>query len=145
MKRIFTLLLVATLSMSLFALDIFKYVPFSGDVKSYTQTDFTITSKFGDLFRTPNMKIIHNFDANGNEVAYLYKWDGSGSEGDDLYFNASVNGETFTFTVESYLCGADTEVYKTVKNLEIGQKVDMEGFLYWYEGANPHITKVTVK
>ena len=84
-------------------------------------------------------------DANGADVAYLYKWDGSGTEGDDLYFNASVNGQTYTFTVESYLCGADTEVYKAFQGLEIGQTVDMEGFLYWYEGANPHITKVTVK
>ena len=70
---------------------------------------------------------------------------GSGTEGDDLYFNASVGGQTYTFTVESYLCGSDTEVYKAVQALEVGQTVDMEGFLYWYEGANPHITKVTVK
>jgi len=68
MKKILTLLLVASLGMSLFALDIFNYVPFSDNVRSYTQTDFTITSKFGDLFRTPNMKIIHNFDENGNEI-----------------------------------------------------------------------------
>ncbi len=43
-------------------------------------------------------------DASGNEVAYLYKWDGSGQDGDDLYFNVSLNGTTYTFTVESYLC-----------------------------------------
>ena len=24
------------------------------------------------------------------------------------------------------------------------QTIDMEGFLYWYEGVNPHITSVTV-
>ena len=91
------------------------------------------------------LKIEPSKDADGNDVAYLYKWDGSGTEGDDLYFNASVGGQTYTFTVESYLCGSDTEVYKAVQALEVGQTVDMEGFLYWYEGANPHITKVTVK
>ncbi len=79
------------------------------------------------------------------ESEALYKWDGSGAEGDDLYFNVSVNGATYTFTVESYLCGADTEVYKAVKELKVGDVVDMEGFLYWYEGVNPHITSVTVK
>lgn len=79
------------------------------------------------------------------ESEALYKWDGSGAEGDDLYFNVSVNGNTYTFTVESYLCGADTEVYKAVKSLKKGDVVDMEGFLYWYEGVNPHITAVTVK
>ena len=83
-------------------------------------------------------------DADGNDVAYLYNWDGSGTEGDDLYFNVSYNGETYTFTVESYLCDKTTDVYKAVQSLEIGQTVDMEGFLYWYEGVNPHITSLTV-
>ncbi len=81
----------------------------------------------------------------GNGSAFMYKWDNSGSEGDDLYFNVSVNGATYTFTVESYLCGLGTDVYEAVRNLQIGDTVDMEGFLYWYEGVNPHITSVTVK
>ena len=81
-------------------------------------------------------------DADGNEAAYLYSWDGSGQEGDDLYFNVSLDGETYTFTVESYLCDSTTDVYKAVKELEVGDVIDMEGFLYWYEGVNPHITAV---
>ncbi len=83
-------------------------------------------------------------DAEGNDVAFLYNWDGSGSDGDDLYFNASYGGNTYTFTIESYLCDNTTEVYEAVENLQIGQTIDMEGFLYWYEGVNPHITAVTV-
>ena len=81
-------------------------------------------------------------DPDGNEVAFLYNYDGSGQEGDDLYFNVSVNGATYTFTVESYLCDKDSDVYAAVKALNIGDKIDMEGFLYWYEGVNPHITSV---
>ena len=77
-------------------------------------------------------------------AAFLYSYDGSGTEGDDLYFKVSKNGQTYTFTVESYLCGKDTDVYKQVKELKVGDTVDMEGFLYWYNGANPHITSVTV-
>ena len=84
-------------------------------------------------------------DAEGNDVAFLYSWDGSGQDGDDLYFNVSLNGETYTFTVESYLCDNTTDVYNAVKSLNIGDTVDMEGFLYWYEGVNPHITSVSVK
>lgn len=84
-------------------------------------------------------------DANGNDVAFLYNWDGSGEDGNDLYFNVSLNGETYTFTVESYLCDNTTDVYAAVKNLKIGDVIDMEGYLYWYEGVNPHITSVTVK
>ena len=81
-------------------------------------------------------------DENGNDVAFLYNWDGSGQDGDDLYFNVSLDGNTYTFTVESYLCDNTTDVYAAVKNLNIGDKIDMEGFLYWYEGVNPHITSV---
>lgn len=81
--------------------------------------------------------------AEGSDAAFLYKWDGSGTDGDDLYFNVSSNGATYTFTVESYLCDNTTDVYAAVKALKVGDKIDMEGFLYWYEGVNPHITKVT--
>lgn len=82
-------------------------------------------------------------DEDGNDVPFLYNWDGSGEDGSDLYFNVSLNGETYTFTVESYLCDNTTDVYAAVKNLQIGDVIDMEGFLYWYEGVNPHITAVT--
>ncbi len=81
-------------------------------------------------------------DADGNEATFLYKWDGSGQDGDDLYFNVSKDGETYTFTVESYLCDNSTDVYAAVKELKAGDVIDMEGFLYWYEGVNPHITSV---
>ena len=83
-------------------------------------------------------------DDAGQDVAFLYNWDGSGSDGDDLYFNVSCNDKTYTFTVESYLCDNTTDVYNAVEALEIGQTIDAEGFLYWYEGVNPHITSVTV-
>ena len=53
-------------------------------------------------------------------------------------------GIKFIHGVEIYLTGEDTDVYKTVSALEIGNVVDVEGFLYWYEGVNPHITAVTV-
>lgn len=81
----------------------------------------------------------------GADEAFLYNWDGSGSEGDDLYFNVSLGSDTYSFVVESYLRGSDTDVYKAVKELQVGDTIDCEGYLYWYEGANPHITSVTVK
>ncbi len=88
-------------------------------------------------------------DAEGNEgeeeYAFLYSYDGSGQKGanSDLYFNLSKDGQTYTFTVESYLCGEGTDVYSAVEALNIGDVIDLEGFLYWYNGANPHITSVT--
>ncbi len=82
-------------------------------------------------------------DENGNDVPFLYNYDGSGEDGSDLYFNVSLDGETYTFLVESYLCDNTTDVYKAVKELKIGDKIDLEGYLYWYEGVNPHITVIT--
>ncbi|MFQ9393160.1 MAG: hypothetical protein ACLR2E_01730 [Lachnospiraceae bacterium] len=82
-------------------------------------------------------------DADGNDVPFLYNYDGSGSEETICTSTFPHNGETYTFTVESYLCDKDTDVYKAVEALQIGDKIDMEGFLYWYEGVNPHITSVT--
>lgn len=83
--------------------------------------------------------------ADGNESAFLYNSDGSGAQGDDVYFNVSYNGTTYTFMIESSLRGQDTDVYKAAEALNIGDVIDMEGFLYWNEGANPHITSITVK
>ncbi len=112
------------------------------DVTSLLGTDELIDSQ-NQLVSFKGMTVEPSTDADGNEVAYLYSWDGSGTEGDDLYFNVSVNGNTYSFVVESDLCDSTTEVYSAVKNLQVGDKIDMEGFLYWYEGVNPHIISVT--
>lgn len=67
----------------------------------------------------------------------------NGAPGDDIYVTLSPDGENeYSFCVESYLTGPDTEVYKTVGELQVGDKIDVEGFLYWYNGVNPHITSV---
>jgi hypothetical protein len=65
--------------------------------------------------------------------------------GDDIYVTLSKDGASYDFCLEYYLNGSDEEFYNLVSGLEAGTVVDVEGFLYWYEGANPHITKVTVK
>lgn len=68
----------------------------------------------------------------------------NGEPGDDIYVTLSLDGASYDFCVEYYLTGTDTEVYQTVSSLKIGDVVDVEGFLYWYEGVNTHITSVTV-
>jgi hypothetical protein len=119
-----------------------NYVAEAKDVTALLGTDDLIKSQ--NMFVSfKGMTLEASKDADGNDVPFLYKWDGSGQDGDDLYFNVSVNGATYTFTVESYLCGKGTDVYEGIKALNIGDKIDMEGFLYWYEGVNPHITAVT--
>ena len=119
-----------------------NYVAKAVDATAWLGTDELINHQ-NEFVSFKGMTVEASKDANGNEVAFLYNWDGSGQDGDDIYFNASVNGQTYTFTLEKYLTGSDTEVYAAVKNLKVGDKIDMEGFLYWYEGVNPHITSVT--
>ena len=63
---------------------------------------------------------------------------------DDIYVRfTNADGEVFNFCVEFYLTGKDTDSYKAVEGLQVGDVVDVEGFLYWYEGPNTHITGVT--
>lgn len=121
-----------------------SYIAPAEDVTALLGTDELINHQ-NEFVSFKGMTVEASADADGNEVPFLYSWDGSGQDGDDLYFNVSLDGETYTFTVESYLCDNTTDVYKTVQSLQVGDTVDMEGFLYWYEGVNPHITSVTVK
>ena len=119
------------------------YVADPVDVTSLLGTDELINHQ-NEKVSFKGMTVDPSTDANGNEVAFLYNWDGSGEDGNDLYFNVSINGNTYNFTVESYLCDNTTDVYNAVKSLKVGDVIDMEGFLYWYEGVNPHITSVSV-
>ena len=68
----------------------------------------------------------------------------NGEPGDDIYVTLGYNGASYDFCVEVYLTGTDSEVYTTVGALNVGDVVNVEGFLYWYEGVNPHITAITV-
>lgn len=64
--------------------------------------------------------------------------------GDDIYVTLSLDDVEYSFCLEYYLNGSDAEFYDLVSGLEAGQTVDVEGYLYWYEGVNTHITSVTV-
>jgi len=116
---------------------------------NYVAEAVDVTDKLGskELINYQNQKVsfkdLEIVESDGK--AFLYNYDGSGTQGDDLYFNVSDGKNTYSFTVESYLCDKDSDVYKAVENLKVGDKVDLEGFLYWYEGVNPHITSVNVK
>lgn len=78
------------------------------------------------------------------EFAFLYNWNGSGDResNSDLYFNAELDGKVYNFCVESDLCGNDTEVYQAVEALQIGDMIDVECYLYWYNEPNPHVIAV---
>ena len=110
-------------------------------------TDVTELLGTDELINHQNEKVaftgltVEAYDESG--AAFAYKNDAEKT--DDLYFKASYNGQTYDFCVEFYLRGQDTDVYKAVEALNVGDTIDVDGFLYWYEGANPHVTSVTVK
>ena len=114
-------------------------------------TDITGALSATNLIDNQNQKVeIHDLTvekANDDGAAFLYNWDGSGQAGTncDLYFNVSDGNGTYSFTVESDLCPEGSDVYNTVMGLKVGDKIDVEGFLYWYNGLQPHVTAVTVK
>jgi len=68
----------------------------------------------------------------------------NGEPGDDIYLTLTKGDISVEFCVEIYLTGEESEVYTTVGTLEVGAVVDVEGYLYWYQGANPHITSIKV-
>ena len=66
----------------------------------------------------------------------------NGEPGDDIYVTVGYNGASYDFCVEVYLTGPETDVYKAFETLQVGDVVDVEGFLYWYKGATPHIPRI---
>lgn len=117
-----------------------NYIAKAVDLTDVFGTDALIDHQ-NEFFTVKGLEVVGMDDG----AAFWYSYDNSGEDGSDLYFKVKLGENEFTFTVESYLCGADTDVYKAVKELKVGDTIDVEGFLYWYEGVNPHITSVTVK
>ena len=90
-----------------------------------------------DLIKKQNQKVLFK---GMTVVSVTYKND---EPGDDIYVTVSKDGQEYSFCVERYLTDPETEVYKAVGELQAGDVIDVEGFLYWYEGVNTHITAVT--
>ena len=108
-----------------------------GDTFIAEAKDVTELLGTDELIKYQNQKVLFK----GLTVkAIEYK---NGEPGDDIYVTVSYNDADYSFCVERYLTGPETEVYAAVGALQAGDKIDVEGFLYWYEGVNTHITAVT--
>ena len=66
-----------------------------------------------------------------------------GEPGKDIYLTVKNGEDAYSFCVESYLTGPDSEVYATVSALEAGAVIDITAYVYWYQGLNAHIISVT--
>ncbi|MBR2616506.1 MAG: hypothetical protein IKC69_07505 [Clostridia bacterium] len=111
---------------------------FVADAPSFIAKPLDVTALLGtdDLIKHQNEMVSFK----GMTVKKIeYK---NGEPGDDIYVTLSKNGADYAFCVERYLTDPESEVYKAVGELKEGAIVDVEGFLYWYEGMNPHITSI---
>lgn len=107
---------------------------------SYVATPVDVTDKLGtdELINYQNMLV----EFKGMTVVSLEFKNGGG---DDIYVNLTHNGVAYQFCVEVYLTGTSTELYQTVSALKEGDIIDVQGFAYWYNGINTHMTSVVVK
>ena len=111
---------------------------FAGDTKYIAEpVDATAWLGTDELIKHQNqLAVFKGMTVEGIE----YK---NGEPGDDIYVTVSKDGNKYDFCVERYLTGPETEVYQTVGALAVGDKVDVTGFIYWYEGVNTHITGIS--
>ena len=124
MKKLLAFAITATLSLSLFAADIFKYAPIKGNVKSYTETDFSIATRFGTLYRTPSSKVLHVFDSNGKETTSSEL-----TPKDAIINSISTTYDTAGHLVEQLCTNADGEVvWKNTYTYKNNLKVDASEF-----------------
>ena len=85
-------------------------------------------------------------DPNGAQVPYLVGYNGEGDADDDLFFVASKDGKTYNFTVESDLALNSMSVYRDIHTMKVGDAVDIESILYWYDtDYNPHAYHVALR
>ena len=108
--------------------------------ETYVAEALDVTELLGteELINHQNKKVAFN----GMTVEGIeYK---NGEPGDDIYVTLGYNGASYSFCVEVYLTGTESDVYTTVGSLNVGDTVNVEGFLYWYEGMNPHITAIAL-
>ena len=107
-----------------------------GDTKIYEAEDVTALLGTEELINKQNMLVAFN----GVTIkAISYKND---EPGDDIYVTVSYNGADYEFCVERYLVDPETDTYKAFADLAEGDVVNIQGFAYWYQGINTHITAI---
>lgn len=65
------------------------------------------------------------------------------ADGNDIYVKVALGENEFEFCVQSYLTPFGSDVYTAAGELEAGDVIDVEAFVYWWNGPNPHIVSVS--
>lgn len=131
------------------------YVPEALDITAEMASE-GLVDKQNRLVSVKGAKVVESVydekDENENVIAthsdaFWYGWENSSEKGAnaDIYFNIEVNGVTYNVVVESDECPEGSDVYGAAEALNIGDTIDLEGYLYWYWGSNIHVHNITVK
>ena len=107
------------------------YTATAVDVTSKLADDAALVKYLGALVKMTDMTV----------AGIEYKNEG----GDDIYLSLTKDGATYNLTVEVYLTGTDSDVYTAVGELAVGDVIDVEGYLQWWNALDCHVTKVTKK
>lgn len=137
MKKIISVAFAISFALSLFAADIFEYVPLTGNAKNFTKTEYSIASKFGNYFRTPKVKYLHVFDEVGNEIesselsprdvvqnVISSVYDGDGNLTEQKFSNA--DGELIWKSTISYKNGLKSDFSEFDKDDNLKEKIIYE-------------------
>ena len=124
MKKLLSLAFVASFAISLFAVDIFEFVPLKENPKNYTKIEYSIASKFGNYFRTPKVKYLHVFNDEGKEI------ESSELTPRDIVQNtiSSVYNDNGDLIEQNYLNADGELISKTTITYQDGFKSDLSEF-----------------
>ena len=117
----------------------------AADVTASLADNAALQAKMNQKVAVKGLVVENIYDGDGKGASFLYNWDGSGQAGanNDVYFNASSNGKTYNFVVESDEFAEGSDTYKAATALKVGDVIDIEAFMYWYDGPNMHVSKFT--
>ncbi|MBQ0052725.1 MAG: hypothetical protein KBT11_11785 [Treponema sp.] len=153
----------AALAANLYAFDTDVSLQLTGSVNEYTKTEYTITEKFGDYYRSPKAKYVHKFNAAGKETEaseltskdalvdhIVYSYDAAGNLSSQVC--TDVDGKiqwkiTYAYdasgnkTEESEFNASDALVNKTIWKFTAGKQVEES----YYNADGALLSKIITK
>ena len=118
MKKTILVVTAAAIAFNLYAFDTASTLKPAVGVKDYTKTDYTITEKFGDYYRSPKAKYVHVFDAAGKHIEAT-ELTSKDALVDRLVYSYDTNGRltnTISYDSEGKLSWKQTTVYDAAGN-----------------------------
>ena len=144
MKKLLITLTAAFTGLAAFAFDS-ENLTINGSVSSYTKTEYTVVSKFGDYFRMPAVRHTHTY-INGKEsesASYAVKSNNKGGNKDSLADKTTYEYNNLGYLVTTnYFDSNEKQIWKNVKEYDDAGLLKSESE---YNGANELTGKTIYK